>query len=196
LASTAAIVLAAGAGSRFDGADHKLVTPFRGRPLFHWALLAAIEVGFAEVFVVTGPVDLATEIDALIRDHTALDATVTVVANQRWAEGQATSLSAGVNAARRGGYQAVVVGLADQPLVPSAAWAAVAGADGPVAAACFDGRRRPPVKFDHSIWDLLPQRGDEGARALLHRRPDLVKEVPCSGNPVDIDTLEDLHQWN
>jgi CTP:molybdopterin cytidylyltransferase MocA len=182
----AGIVLAAGGGSRFDGPDHKLVAPFRGRPVVAWVLEAAAEAAFHQLFVVTGAVDL---------DH-LLPPGATVVPNPAWSEGQATSVAAGLDAAAVAGSCVAVIGLGDQPLVPASAWRAVAAADeAPIAVATFAGRRRPPVRLHRSVWPLVPRAGDEGARALF-RETDLVSEVACSGNPVDIDTVEDLRQWS
>jgi len=184
--SVAAIVLAAGGGTRFEGPTHKLVTEFRGRPLVIWAIEAARGAVLDEVAVVTG----AVQLDGLV----PLD--VVVIENQNWVSGQASSLQMAVLWASGRGHDAVVVGLGDQPLVPSAAWAAVAATPSPVAVATFDGRRRPPVRLDHSVWNLLPTTGDEGARVLMRQRPDLVREVVCEGQPIDIDSKEDRDRWS
>lgn len=184
--TVAAVVLAAGGGSRFRGPAHKLLVPFRGRPVISWVLDSVLAAGFNEVLVITGSADL----DGLLPDG------VRRLANPRWEEGQATSLQVAVEAAEAAGHRAIVVGLGDQPLVPPAAWRTVGATAGPIVTAEFDGQRRPPVKLDRSVWPLLPDSGDEGARAVMRSRPDLVCGVPCVGNPADIDTVEDLARWS
>jgi len=136
--------------------------------------------------VVTGSVDLT----AVIPDGAE------VLDNPCWAEGQATSLQVALSAARAAGIEAVVVGLGDQPLIPAAAWRRVATSSAPLAVATYAGVRRNPVRLGSEVWDLLPREGDEGARVLLRQRPQLVHEVPCDGDPVDIDTREDLARWS
>jgi molybdenum cofactor cytidylyltransferase len=185
-ARIAGALLCAGAGSRYAGAPpgHKLLAPFRGRPLVLWAVQHVLGANFAATFVVTGAVDLSA----------VLPSEVTVVENRRWLEGQATSLQGAVGAARAAGYEAIVVGLGDQPLIGPDAWRAVGGQDALIAVATYAGRRRNPVKLAREVWADLPVAGDEGARALMRSHPELVVEVPCAGDPVDIDTSEDLAQ--
>jgi CTP:molybdopterin cytidylyltransferase MocA len=185
--TTAALVLAAGGGSRYAGETSKLLAPFRGRPLVAWAVGAALDAGLDETIVVTGAVDLSAP----------LPEGVTVLHNEAWASGLATSLRVGLDWCERRGHAAAVVGLGDQPLVPADAWQAVAAStDAPIAAATYSGRRRNPVRLDRSVWSLVPVTGDEGARVLMTTRPDLVGEVACPGDPADVDTVEDLRQWS
>ena len=183
---TLAVVLAAGGGTRFGGATHKLLAEFRGKPLVRWAVDAAVEAALDGVLVVTGAVAL----DGVLPDG------VEVVHNPRWAEGQATSLAAAVGAAAERGHDAVVVGLGDQPLVPAEAWRLVAASDSPIAVATYGGHRRNPVRLAAEVWPLLPEHGDEGARSLVALRGDLVVEVACPGDPIDVDTHEELKQWS
>lgn len=182
----AGVLLAAGGGSRFDG-GHKLLAPLDGQPLVAWAVHAAVSAGLDALVVVTGAValdDVVAEVGG---------ARATVVHNPRWRDGQARSLQAGIAWCEAQGMGAAVVGLGDQPLVGAAAWRAVAAAThAPVVTATFGGRRRPPVRLARAVWPLLPRQGDDGARVLVRRRPDLVGEVACPGDPLDVDTPADL----
>lgn len=186
MSRTLAVVLAAGTGSRFSGGTHKLRAVFRGRPVLTWAIEGALGAALDGVIVVTGAADVADLVPP----------TATVVTNPAFTAGQATSLQAARRYAEAHGYDAMVVGLGDQPLVPVEAWRAVAGADGELCTAVMHGQRTPPVKIARSLWPLLPEAGDEGARVLMRGRPELVREVACMGRAVDIDTVEDLQQWS
>jgi molybdenum cofactor cytidylyltransferase len=185
--TTAAVVLAAGAGQRFGGGGEKLLVPFRGRPLVLWATEAAAAAGLDETLVVAGAADLSA---------IALPEGVRVVVATRWAEGQALSLQAARAEVEAAGHAAMVVGLGDQPLIPAAAWRAVAASRSPIAVATYGGQRRNPVRLARDVWPLLPTEGDLGARVVMAARPDLVEEVACDGEPADVDTQEDLRRWS
>ena len=188
-----AAVLAAGGGSRFVGPGPKLLAEVRGRPLVAWAVGAAVESGLTPVFVVSGAVDLVPVLEPF-----GLSDQVIVVDHAGWADGQATSLARAVQAAEVAGLSALVVGLGDQPFIPAEAWRRVAGASvaHPILVATYGGLRRNPVGLHRTAWSELSTEGDEGARTLMARRPELVREVPCPGEPADIDTLEDLTRWS
>jgi molybdenum cofactor cytidylyltransferase len=183
----AGAVLAAGGSSRF-AAGPKQLAQLRGRSLVSTAVAAAVEADvLAVVFVVAG----ATDLSAVVAPEAVL------LDNPGWTRGIATSLAVAVHAADVAGIDALVVGLADQPFVGPEAWRAVASADvgRPIVAASYAGRRGNPVRLDREVWPLLPTDGDDGARTLMRGRPELVGEVPCPGDAVDIDTVEDLDQW-
>jgi molybdenum cofactor cytidylyltransferase len=196
-----AIVLAAGAGSRFSDVGHKLTAmlpPTASRPaepVARRSIAAASEAAVGPVVVVTGrltrsDLDLGPGLD---------DGVVETAHNADWASGQMTSVRVGLDIADRNGSAVAVIGLADQPGIEPSAWRAVADAaavgTSPITVATYGGRRGNPVALHRSVWDLLPTGGDEGARSLMRLHPELVGEVPCSGSPTDIDTAEDLRRW-
>ena len=185
--TTAAVVLAAGAGSRFAGPGHKLLAPVRGRPVVAWAVAAAHQAGLDETVVVAGAADLAAA---------GLPAGITVLANPRWRDGLAASLAVALIHARRRGHRAVVVGLGDQPTVAPAAWRAVAACAADLAVATYGGRRGHPVRLGRALWRHLPAIGEAGARGLLAGGgPGRVVEVACAGPaPADVDRVSDLEE--
>ena len=181
----AAVVLAAGAGKRFLGGSHKLLAELDGVPLVRRAVDSARSAGCKETIVVMGAVDILS----------VLPDDVTVLQNEDWKQGQATSLVAAVNYAGSRGYRAVVCGLGDQPGIPSSTWAAICQCDHDLVVAEYQGVRCPPVRIGAPLWSYLQLTGDFGARVLMRRWPDLVKSVSCEGDPRDIDTLQDLMEW-
>ena len=187
------MLLAAGAGSRFHGDGHKLTAEIidaetgRTHTIVERSIASALSADVGPVVVVTGAAG------NVVPDHLA--AAVITAHNDRWEDGQITSLHCGIDAARSLGATTVVVGLADQPFIDPQAWQTVAECPGPIAVATYGGRRANPVKLTAQIWDLLPTTGDEGARSLMRVRPELVREVACVGSPADIDTTEDLRRW-
>ncbi len=195
--TVAAALLAAGAGTRFDRADgsHKLAARLRAtstepaESVFERALRHVRLAGIGPIVIVTGSWSPTTA------EFAGLEPRPHVVANDRWADGQITSVRAAVHAAAELDADRVVMGLADQPFITPDAWRTVASTPGPIAVATYAGRRGNPVALDRSVWHLLPEHGDEGARALMRIRPDLVREVACSGSPADIDTAEDFRRW-
>jgi len=186
-----ALILAAGAGSRFHAQGHKLLSLLHGTRIIDHAI-ASVRTAIAEgapidhVMVVSGAVALDP-----------LPADVLVVDNPIWAQGQATSLVVGINAASALGAEAVIVGLGDQPFIDPAAWHAVASSQATIAVATYPGSAtRTPALIRREGWQHLPKTGDFGARHLISSRPELVEQVPCVGTPADIDTIEDLESWN
>jgi CTP:molybdopterin cytidylyltransferase MocA len=184
-----AIVLAAGGGSRFGGG--KLLAKLGGRPILGAVLHNLREAPVDETLVVVGAeAERLREICA----HYG----VRTVANGEWERGQSTSVLAGLRAC---GGQAAVVLLGDQPFVGAGAVERLVAAfanGAEVAVATYGGKRRNPVLFSREVWPLLEAElaGDEGARSVLRRHPELVVEVPCEGvgDPTDVDTREDLRR--
>ena len=141
-----------GRGSR--ARCHKLLAPIEGGRWSCGRSRAALGAGLDETIVVDGRRrPRAGPGAAGLLDH------VTLVRNDRWAEGQATSLAAAIAAAGRAGHDAIVVGLGDQPFVGPDAWRAVP----PPEAADRGGHlRRPaaqPGAAGRRVWPLLPTDG-------------------------------------
>jgi CTP:molybdopterin cytidylyltransferase MocA len=191
----AGVLLAAGQGSRFG--RPKALVELDGQTLAERGI-GMLEAGGADpVLIVTG----AAEVE-LGPDHR-----VRAVYNDEWRTGMGSSLRAALRAltdpdvgAEVGPeVSAAVVALADQPLVGAEAVSrliAAHRAGASVAVAAYDGRPRNPVLLAREHWPEVVSMatGDQGARAFLRARPDLVTLVECgdTGRPDDIDTPADL----
>ena len=184
-ATIAGVLLAAGSGSRFG--QPKALVELNGQTLAERGVGLLRAGGADPILVVAGAVKLD------------LDGTLTVD-NPLWRTGMGSSLRAALQALDDAGQVgAVVVALADQPLVgPEAVTRLIAAyRDGAtVAVAAYDGRPRNPVLLAREHWPevIATAAGDQGARAFLRSRPELVTLVECgdTGRPDDIDTPADL----
>jgi CTP:molybdopterin cytidylyltransferase MocA len=187
------VLLAAGAGSRFgSGGPPKALRPFRGQPLLTWPLAALRDGGVDRVVVVLGA--RADEVAAGAELGGAQ-----VVCCAAWSEGLSASLRAGVQAAASGGADAVVVVLADQPLLDARAVARLIAARTPshldALRATYGGVPGHPTLLESSTFGTIEDlHGDAGARTLLDDPATRVGLIACDGlgRPDDVDTPEAL----
>jgi CTP:molybdopterin cytidylyltransferase MocA len=146
-----------------------------------------VSAGFEQCIAVTGSAPLTGLLDG-----------VTEVHNPEWSTGQRSSVLTAIEYAQEHGFESIVVGLGDQPFIPTDAWQAVAETDSPIVIATYDDVRGNPVKLSSAVWELFRSTEgdpDTGARDLIRLHPELVREVACKGNSADIDTTEDLSTW-
>lgn len=182
-----AIVLAAGASSRFGSA--KQLVRISGRPMLHATVTRAVEVAGNSVFVVLGA--HAAELAPLLTHSPA-----SIVINRDWREGLGSSIRAGVSRLPAS-CSGVMLLLADQAAITTEDLRRLAGAwrrqTEHIAAAVYGSTVGVPAIFPRSIFaDLMQLRGDQGARALIQRNPDRLVRVPMNRAAIDIDTPEDL----
>jgi molybdenum cofactor cytidylyltransferase len=184
----AAIVLAAGASTRMG--RQKLTLPMPdGRVLVRLAVEQVLAAGLDETVVVLGG-------DAEAVSAVLAGLPVRTVANPRYAEGQSTSLRAGLDALRPG-TEAVVIALGDQPLpdpgVVRRLVAAFRETGRPIVVPVYRDGRGNPVLFGSALFDeLRAVTGDQGGRGVIAGDPDRVAEIPVDAPmPTDIDTPQD-----
>jgi CTP:molybdopterin cytidylyltransferase MocA len=218
----AGVLLAAGEGSRFG--RPKALVELDGQTLAERGIHMLLAGGADPVLVVTGaaqielaPKDPKTPKDPKAsKDPQAPGHEIHTVYNGEWRTGMGSSLRAALRALSQAGkpdaaersaavlppdVAAVVVALADQPLVGAEAVArliAAHRAGASVAVAAYQGQPRNPVLLAREHWPevIATATGDQGARAFLRARPDLVTLIECgdTGRPDDIDTTADLER--
>ncbi len=183
-----AVVLAAGCSERMGWP--KQLLPVNGTPMLVHVIDAILGAGIDEVVVVLG---CAAERIAPV----LAGLTVSIVVNEAWPEGLASSVRTGL-AAVTPQAEAVVFAPADLPRLTAAAVRAVvqryAATRRPIVVPVYAGRRGNPVLFARCLFaELGALRGDQGGRALLatHQADVEAVEVSDAGILLDVDTPGD-----
>jgi CTP:molybdopterin cytidylyltransferase MocA len=161
-----AVVLAAGAATRFGSPKQRLLLP---------GVLERVRASSVDdLVVVLGAHEVETD--------------APIVSCDEWERGIGASLRCGLRALPANAEAAVVV-LADGPrLAPESVDRVIAAwreSGEEVVAATYDGVRLHPVLLARSSWERVPDEGARGLPALLVACDDL-------GAPGDVDRLEDL----
>ena len=186
-----AIVLAAGRSTRMSG-HNKLLLPWGEKCIVQAVVETLLDASLAEIVVVTG--HQRDKVEILLRDYP-----LHFAPNPHYAEGLSTSIRRGVEAAGKevAGY---LFALGDMPRISSATidklcTTFLQHAD-PIVVPTADGKRGNPVLFASSYREDLRQlKGDQGAKPLVHKYADKVKDVPVDdpGIFIDMDTPQAYH---
>lgn len=178
----AGLVLAAGAGTRFDPCQSKLLAEWDGRPLLEHAIAAQTSVAALErVVVVLGA--HAQEIRSAVRFGRA-----DVVVCDHWMRGRSASLRTGTAALLDA--EKVIVTLGDMPLMSASLVSRFVDAP-PRARAVYHGAPGHPVVLgSEEVIALQREDREIEARELLAGGTVIeCGDSPCS---LDVDTRADL----
>jgi len=171
-------VLAAGRGIRFGGG--KIEATCAGKPLGRWVLDAVEGAGLGKGTIITGP-----EGASFAEGWTAL-------VNPQPERGLGSSLALAAKAALDDEAPALLVLLADMPLVTSGYLRELASVSAPAATRQGDGHAGVPVLLDRVLLERAAELGgDRGAGSLLSGAALL---DPPPGMLRDVDTPEDLRE--
>lgn len=185
----AAIVLAAGKSARMG--SNKLLADLRGEAMIR-RTVAAMRQAADITIVVTGrdPDEIGASLAGL---------PVTLVHNERYADGLSTSLRAGIEALPPD-TDVAVIALGDMPLVSAEVVRRLIAAYSPaehrsICVPVFGGERGNPVLWGRQHFAALKDlTGDRGARVLFETLGEEIVEVPMPDDAVlrDADTPEAL----
>jgi CTP:molybdopterin cytidylyltransferase MocA len=181
----AAIVLAAGAGTRFGEPKVNAVLP-DGRRFLDVVIEHCLTSGADPVIAVVPP-------DVAVPDG------VRRVINPRATDEQVTSLRLGLAQLANTVVDGALVWPVDHPFAQATSGLAVVDAarriGAPIVVPVHDGKRGHPVWFARETWRELMTVVDGGARAVVHAYGARVHEVPVHDPGVrrDIDTKADLN---
>ena len=186
------IILAAGAAERMG--QQKLLLNLNGKPILQWVLEAALSSELDEVVCVVRELEEIQQ--GISLKHEKLGWAV----NERAAEGQSTSVIAGLKAINPQSEAALFL-VGDQPLVKRDLIDGLINlfrkTAALIVAPTFQGQTRNPVLFRKDLFpEFLKLTGDRGGRKLIEKYKDKAvflqwkEEAPF----LDVDRWEDYER--
>ena len=187
-----AILLAAGESSRLGTPKQLLL--YKGQTLLQHILNSAIASNAHPVIVVLGA--HAAIIEKKIDSNTA-----TVIVNDTWQEGMASSIRVGIKNLLQvnPSVEGAVLVVCDQPYISSSLLNDLMEAQQktgkPIITCSYANTFGPPTLFHKSIFpELLQLKGDVGARNILRNHADKVEAIWFPQGNEDIDTKADYEK--
>jgi len=190
--NTGIIILAAGNSIRFG--KIKQLLHFNGKTLLQHAIDEATEAGADPIVVIVGA-------DAHVVSASIDNTKVETVLNNRWQEGMASGIVAGVGkvSSLRSNVDKVILTVCDQPFITSALFEQLyqtqSNTEKGIVACTYADTIGTPALFTQKYFDhLLSLQGDEGAKKLLKTYSTDVATIEFPKGSVDIDTEADYQR--
>jgi molybdenum cofactor cytidylyltransferase len=192
--SIAAIILAAGSGSRM-GLTKQLLK-IDGESLIRRTAQAAIDARLDPIIVVTG-----SDAENVGDDLAGLS--VTIAQNRNWKNGIGTSIRHGISTllATNTQIDAATILLCDQARLTSEVLrnliATFSASHKPIAACEYENTVGPPCCFNRETFAELSQIADtDGAKKVLLKDPSRLTKIPWPAGADDVDTPADWRRIN
>lgn len=187
-ANCAILILAAGSSSRM-GVPKQLL-PWKNTTLLENIIQQATEANKENVFVVLG-----ANIDE-IKTKVAFKNT-SIIYNNRWKLGMGTSISCGIEFIQKNfpNYTSVLITLSDQPYISSLYLKILMNefnsTSKKIVATKVENRISVPAIFGACYFkELKKLNEDKGAKNILKKHHQNVKEITSKINFIDIDTMD------
>ena len=189
----AAIILAAGSSSRM-GQSKQLIS-IAGETLLNKTINTVTQVGAVKTVVVIGA------------NHQAIkpgskSEVVEFIYNQQWENGMGNSLKFGLNHVMTHfrEIEAALFLVCDQPLLDVQHLRKIVETfeqtKSPIVASFYSGKNGVPVLFHKSMFlELLNIDNQQGAKKIIELNSTLVKSVDFPNGAFDLDTPEDLREF-
>lgn len=188
------IILAAGAAQRMG--RQKLLLDLKAKPVLQCALEAALSSELDEV------VCIVRELKEIQQKIPLKHEKLRWAVNERAAEGQSTSIIAGLKTISLKSEAAMFL-VGDQPLIKPELINALIHLfkkePALIVAPTFAGQSRNPVLFHSNLFpEILELKGDRGARGLIekYRQESVFLEWPEETPFLDVDRWEDYEKLN